>query len=169
MKKKILIAIICANLIFITPFTVVAKENKINNNMIARLNIEGLVSKIRVLLDKILERYGQIKIVNNLCNLINEVLEKISLFLFCALFGILVAIPLAIIMLIMFFSGLTNSYIGQAIFFALFSIFFIWDFNCNFITFPVDIFQSLPFNSISPLINKKIYTEFSENCSCLHE
>jgi hypothetical protein len=127
----------------IAPFSVVSQENIISKIIKNESDMEELVSQLQVLIGKIIKVFGQNPLVKTLCNIILGALDTIVLFLFCAFFGLTVAIPLAILMLILFFTGITNSYLGQAIFFALFSIFFIWDYNCNFITFPD------PFNVIS--------------------
>ena len=107
--------------------------------------------------------------VKNLCNMILGALETIALFIFCFIFGLFVALPLAILMLILFFTGITNSYLGQAIFFALFSIFFIWDYNCNFITFPVNLLFKSIINPVSNSLEKNDIFEFTDNCPCIEE
>ena len=169
MNKEIFFTCICSSLLLMTPLIAVAQENKISNNLAEKPDFEGLVLKIRIVINKIIHEYGHNQIVKNLCNKITGVLDKIGLFLFCAVFGLLVAIPLAILMLLLFFSGITSTYLGQVIFFTLFSIFFIWDYNCNFITFPVDIFSGLSSKSILSLTKIKNITKFSDDCPCLQE
>jgi hypothetical protein len=129
--------------------------------------LEELVNQLQVLVDIILKNYGHISIVKNLCNMILGALETIALLVFCFVFGLFVALPLAILMLILFFTGVTNSYLGQAIFFAMFSIFFIWDYNCNFITFPVDLLFKSSINPVSNILDKNDILDFEGDCPCL--
>ncbi|KYK32062.1 MAG: hypothetical protein AYK22_00445 [Thermoplasmatales archaeon SG8-52-3] len=167
MNKEILIAILFTIIMIVTPFITVARENKISNNLTDQPNIKELVIQLNVLIKKISQLYGYIPLVDSLCNRIIGILNTIVLFMFCAIFGLFVAIPLAIIMLILFFSGITNTYIGQAIFYTLFLIFFIWDYNCNFITFPV---VSLLENLIKPIFtvkNKNDILELYRECPCI--
>jgi hypothetical protein len=131
--------------------------------------VEELVNQLQVLIGKILQKYGQIQVVKNLCNIILGALDTIALFLFCFVFGLFVALPLAILMLILFFSGITNSYLGQAIFFALFTIFFFWDYNCNFITFPVDLLFKSTINPIYNILETNEVINLTGNCPCLNE
>ena len=131
--------------------------------------MEELVNQLQELIDRILQKYGQIPLVKNLCNVILGVLETIALFVFCFVFGLFVALPLAILMLILFFTGMTNTYLGQAIFFAMFAIFFIWDFNCNFITFPVDLLFKSIINSASEILDTNDILDLAGNCPCLEE
>jgi len=62
MKKEILIACICIILILITPFTVVAEENKITSNIVEEPDVDGLVDQIRFVINEILQNYGHLPI-----------------------------------------------------------------------------------------------------------
>ena len=168
-KKQILIAIFFAFLIFITPFSVVSQENKTINIIKHQTELDDLISQIQVLIGKIIKNYGQNQMIKALCNIIIGALDTIILFLFCLFFGITVAIPLAILMLILFFTGITNSYIGQAIFFAMFSIFFIWDYNCNFITFPDPFLLNSSNNPVIEFLVKDNNLNPLEICPCINE
>lgn len=169
MNKEIFITILCTGLILITSFTTIATENKIDSNLTEKPDIEKLVAKLRIVIDEILQRYKHIPMVKTLCNRIIGVLDAIGLFLFCVVFGILVALPLAILMLILFFSGLTNSYLGQTIFYILFTIFFIWDYKCNFIAFPMNKLSDSLIKSISILRKVNDISELVNDCPCLQE
>jgi hypothetical protein len=68
MNKKILIILVCVNLLLITPFTVVAQENKISSNITEQPNIKGLVTNLRVIVKEILQKHGHNSIVSYLCN-----------------------------------------------------------------------------------------------------
>ena len=68
MKKPILITFLCAGLMLVTPFSVVARENKISSNLTDEPDIEGLVAELRVVIDEILQTYGHIPMVSNLFN-----------------------------------------------------------------------------------------------------
>jgi len=131
--------------------------------------LDELVNKLQVLIGRILQKYGQIPVVKNLCNVILGALETIALFVFCFVFGLFVAIPLAILMLILFFTGITNTYLGQVIFFAMFAIFFVWDYNCNFITFPVDLLFKSIINSASDILDTNDILDLAGNFPCLKE
>ncbi len=168
MKKEILIATLFAGLLLVTPLSGVAQENKISNILSEQTDVDDLVAQIRVVTNEILENYGHIPLIKTLCNRIIGVLDTIGLVLFCVIFGFLVALPLAIIMLVMFFTGLTDTYVGQTIFFALFAIFFIWDFNCNFIAFPTDKLIS-SVNSMFALTGLNNSSDSIKKCPCLNE
>ena len=71
MKKTILITLMCATLILVTPFTTVAQENTISNNLPEKPNdVEGLVAKLRVAIDEILQKYGHIPSIAKQCGII---------------------------------------------------------------------------------------------------
>ena len=71
MKKTILITLCCASLMLVTPLVGVAQQNQVSNNLPEQPNdVEGLVAQIRVVIDEILQRYGDIPMVRSLCNLI---------------------------------------------------------------------------------------------------
>ena len=57
MKKNILIALVCASLILVTPFTVVAQENKIRNNITEEFDVERIVAQIRNRINEKLVKY----------------------------------------------------------------------------------------------------------------
>ena len=97
MKKHILIALVCASLMMITPFTVVAQENKITGNLIEEPNVDRLVAQI-------LNKYEQNPIVNKFGDLIKYLLElivnivkSILQFMFIIVVGILLFIILWLI------------------------------------------------------------------------
>ena len=120
-KKQIIISLICAALVFITPFVVVAQENEITENQKYESDLEGLVDQLKILINDILDNFGQFKLIKTLCNIILGALDTIVLLFLCFVFGMLVALPLALLMLILFFTGITNTYLGQIIFFTLFA------------------------------------------------
>ena len=169
MNKEILFAILITSFIIVNTFTTVAIENNISRNLIEKTNLTVLLTKINVLIKKISYLYGYIPIVSSLCNRIIGILDTIGLFMFCAVFGLFVAIPLAILMLILFFSGITNTYLGQVMFYILFSIFFIWDYNCNFITFPVNGLWEYSIKPIFSIKNSNNTLKIFKKCPCLEE
>jgi hypothetical protein len=77
MRKEILIAFICVSLMLVTPLTAVARENKISRNLTDESDVESLVTQLRVVVNKILEKFGHIPKVANFCNVI---LNKIDSF-----------------------------------------------------------------------------------------
>jgi len=99
MKKEILITLLCAGLMLVTPFITIAQENKVSNNLPEKPDIEGLVAQIRVVIDKILQKYGHIPIINNVCSVILKLLELIGKIIFCITL-LIIEIPLAILFLI---------------------------------------------------------------------
>ncbi len=48
MKKTILITLCCVSLIFVTPFTTVAQENTVSNNLLEQSDIDDLVPHIKL-------------------------------------------------------------------------------------------------------------------------
>jgi len=69
-KKTILIALCCASLMLITPFTVVAQENKISRNLTEKLETERFVSQIRTRINEKKEKYKSIPKLSNILEII---------------------------------------------------------------------------------------------------
>jgi len=99
MNKEILIASLFIGILLVTPFSVVARENTISTNLTEQPDLEGLVAQLRVVIDDILQKYGHIPIVNNLCNIILGISDIIGRMIYC-IFLIIILIPLVILFLI---------------------------------------------------------------------
>jgi hypothetical protein len=70
-KKTILITLCCASLILVTPFTTVAQENTVSNNVPEQpKDVEGLVAQLRVAINEILQKYGHIPSIAKQCGII---------------------------------------------------------------------------------------------------
>lgn len=83
MKKEILITLYCAGLILVTPFTTIAQENKVSNNLTDKPDIDGMVAQIRDMIDEVLEKYRYLPMVNNLFDMIINTLNSFGLILYC--------------------------------------------------------------------------------------
>jgi methionine-rich copper-binding protein CopC len=70
MMKKILITLVCATLMLITPFTVVAHENKITSTLIEESNVDRIVAQIKTRIDEKLEKYESKSNLTNLMEII---------------------------------------------------------------------------------------------------
>jgi len=77
MKKHILIALVCASLILITPFNVVAYENKISRNLTDKPDIKELISKIKGRINEKNEKYESIPKVADIWEIILYLLNLI--------------------------------------------------------------------------------------------
>ena len=163
MKKHILIAFVCASLILITPFTVVAQENKISSNLTEQPDIEGLVAQLRVVIDEILQKYGHIPMVANLCNMILDLSDLIGKILYCIAL-IIIFIPFAILFL---FFGLVLrlEQIGLAFGVYAFITVMEYDLNCP----PSTPFFDWPLKSIYILSDTNDIPNLVNDCPCLEE
>jgi len=74
MKKEILITLLCASLMLVTPFTTAAQENKVTSNLKDEPDVEGLVAQITDVIDEILQKYGHNSMVRSLFNLILDLI-----------------------------------------------------------------------------------------------
>ena len=121
MKKEILITLLCAGLMLVTPLTGIAQENKISNNISEQSNIEGLFAQITTVIDEILQRYGHIQVVKGLCNVVLNSLGLVGRIIFCVFLYILL-IPLTLlagIFLVLEFDYLWRIFGGLAILISL--------------------------------------------------
>jgi hypothetical protein len=97
MKKEVFISILCAGLMLVTPFTTIARENKISNKILEQLDdVDGLVTQIRTVVNQILQKYGHIPVVKDLCNVILNSLGLVGRIIFCVFLYILL-IPLTLL------------------------------------------------------------------------
>jgi hypothetical protein len=166
MKREILITLLCAGIILITPLTSVAQENKISNNPSEQPDIDGLVSQLRIIIDEILEKYGHIPIVANLCNMIFNSFSFIGNYLICITILILL-IPLAILFLIVDSLGLNIAW--WVVFLVSFELVSLYLLLCPpSITIPF-INLETPFKSLSTLTETKDITNLIEDCPCIQE
>ena len=164
MKKTIFITLLCAGLMLVTPFITIAQENKVSNNLPEKPDIEGLVAQIRVVIDKILQKYGHIPIINNVCSVILKLLELIGKIIFCITL-LIIEIPLAILFLIFEVLGIYNIcelFLGLLILTAS-----TFDSNCPPST-PLNNLL-LPFQSLYTLLETKDITNLAKDCPCLQE
>lgn len=129
-NKKILVACLCIILMLITPFTVIARGNKVTSNLIEESDVEGLVAQLRVVINEILQEYGYIPMIRTICNKIVDVLDSFGLILYC-IFLIVLMIPVAIIFLILYFLGLRGTYIFLYVGSIILALSVEFDFNCH--------------------------------------
>ena len=168
MKKETLITLLCAILMLVTPFTTVAKESKINNNKIEQPGIDELVAQLCIVIDDILEKYGHIPMVSNLCNAILSLSNIIGKIIYCIVFGIVIFLLLAFAKL-MILIGLGDTMFCKAL--LLFTIALTIGFSDEClpdIPFP-KLFLNLSLNQIYTLSQTKDITNLAKDCPCLQE
>ena len=111
MKKEILITILCASLIVITPFNVVAREKTISNNIVEQPDVKEFINNYRVAVNEIFEEYSHIPMVFNLCKVLINFLDSLSLGLI--LFCIFVYVEIFVcLVLTFFFFAIGLGYLG---------------------------------------------------------
>ena len=159
MKKEILIALLCAGLMLVTPFTAVAQENKISSNLKEQPDVEELLTQIRVVIDEILEKYRHIPIIGNLCNMVLNSLGLLGNIIICILL-IIIAIPIGLVAVILAILGFDNIALNLA---AL--VFIIIDISGDYCTPYNSFISKLPLKSISTLIEINNISEL--DCPCL--
>jgi len=163
MKKEILITILCTSLMLVTPFTSIAQENKVSNNLPEQPNdVDGLVVQIRTVVNDILVKYGHIPLVRSLCNMINNILSWYpGNILYCILLFIL-AVPLASLLLII-------GWWYRNLFYLVILILHEFDSNCPPKT-PFFFDWSSSFQSIYTMLETKDnLTNTFDGCPCLQE
>lgn len=90
MKKSILITLLCAGLMLVTPLSSVAQENKISNNIPDMPDdVDDFVAQIRIVVNEILEKYGYIPMVKSLCNMVLNTLDLFGNIIICIFLYIL--------------------------------------------------------------------------------
>jgi hypothetical protein len=121
-------------------------------------DIEGLVAQIKVLIDEILVKYGDIPIVANICSMISFILVYLFVRLALCIFLFILAIPVLFLYLIMLIKGeikwhelLINLHVS-------FTELVGW---CNPLYFPFHLFFSLT--------EKNDITKTFDGCPCLQE
>ena len=158
MKKEILSTLLCAGLILVTPFTTIAQENKISSNLIEQPYIEGLVAQIRTVVNEILQKYGHIPIVRNLCNHILGILDNPIIKVVCILL-LIISIPIQALLLLLAFIFWDYALVfwGWMLLIAT-----TWDLECA----PYFTSKSIqPLKTISILTVKNDF--FKIDCPCL--
>jgi len=155
MKKEILITLLCAGLMLVTPLSGIAKENTVSNKILDQPDdIDELATKIRTLVDEILEKYGHIPIVSNFCNMIYSSLGLVDNIIYCVAL-IIIAIP---IFFIVSFNWIFFEHLG-ILALILTSILMLYSVECS---------QSLSLiNFLNPLKTRSTFTEHP--CPCLQE
>jgi hypothetical protein len=163
MNKEILIASLFIGILLVTPFSVVARENTISTNLTEQPDLEGLVAQLRVVIDEILQKYGHIPIVNNLCNIILGISDIIGRMIYC-IFLIIILIPLVILFLI--FDVLENEEVSYTLMLYIFIAGAEYDLNCP----PGNpFFWDWPFKLFYTLLGKNDISELVNDCPCLQE
>jgi hypothetical protein len=163
MKKYVLIAILCAGLMLVTPLTGIASENKVSNNLPEYPDdVDGLVTELRVMIDEILEKYGHIPMISNLCNVILSLSNVIGKIIFCIAI-IIIEIPIIILMLLFALSGF--HYPATYMQGLLLGFILTYDDNCPPGT-PLSL--KLPLKSIYTRLETNDISDFNE-CPCLQE
>ena len=162
MKKEILIAILCTCLILVTPFSVVARENKISSNLTDEPDVEELVAQIRTIVNDALQKFRHIPIVKGLCNMIINTIDMVGigrLILCVFLFSLL--IPLALIagtFLVLDIDYFWQIFGGLTLIVAM-----IMDDWCS-------EYYNSPFQSIYTMLETKPYPDYPlDDCPCLQE
>ena len=164
MKKTILITLLCASLMLVTPLTSVAQENTISSNIPdIPDDIKGLVEQIRAVADELYEKYGYIPMVMNLCNIIFISLDLIGQILLC-IFLTMITIPLLLIVAVVFAILNVIPPIAGGLLFIILSN---YDRNCPPGTPFFDWFSS--FQSIYTMLETKDNINTFDGCPCLQE
>jgi len=130
-------------------------------------DIEGLVTQLRIVINEILQDYGHIPIIRNLCNKIVDVLDSFGLILYC-IFLIVLMIPVGIIFVILYFLGLRGTYILLYVGSIILWLSVEFDKNCLLL-----ISSNLFIKSLSNIFSidtsdSSILTEL-ENCPCMQQ
>jgi len=154
LKKETFITLLCAGLMLVTPFTTIAQENKVSNNLSEKQDIDNLVNQIRVVIDEILQKYGHNPVVKIYCNLILNTLGLFGQILLCIFLTALV-IPSFAFVLFLQSIGLGQTFIGKVITLYTFVLIMIWGDECV---------PDLPFSSISTL--RDLVKRSNPNCGC---
>lgn len=85
MKKEIIAVIVYSCIMLITPFSVVAQEDKIISNLTDKLDVKGSVFQHSIISNEIFEKYGSISKAANISSIILNLLGfivKILYFIF---------------------------------------------------------------------------------------
>ena len=162
MKKIILITILCASLMLITPLTSVAQENKISNNLSDKPDIDGLVVQIRTAVDEILQKYGHIPMVRSQCDVILNTLDWFPGNIVFCIFLILIILSLEIL----FFLLLRLDIASYTLWVILLILFSYSSSYCN----PLNSFNiNLSHQPIFTLSETNDSTNQLDGCPCLQE
>jgi len=165
MKKEILITLLCAGLMLVTPFTTIAQENKVSSNLKDEPDdVEGLVAQIRTVVDEILQKYGHIPMVRSISDLILILLGLFGLIIFC-IFSISIVALIGIIAMIL---ALLRFY-DIPLFLMAFLLHLITELEhyCNPLYPPFSL--KLPFKSLYTMLETKDNINTFDCCPCLEE
>jgi len=162
MKKEILITLLCASLMLVTPFTTVARENTVSNNLPDEADIDGLVAQIRTVVDEILEKYGHIQVIGDFCNVILMIMDLSYLLLFC-IFLVIITIPIFLLFVIL----MTLNIFPPTIASLLFLLIRIFGDDCSPSTSLINLLPSL--NALLNLSETRDITNLIMDCPCLQE
>jgi len=164
MKKEILITLLCAGMLLVTPLVGIAQENKISDSIPDMSDdVEGLIAKIRTVVNEVLEKYGHIPTVRGLCNVILNTLDSAGDMIIC-IFLIMLFIPVFILHTVFLLLGFEN--LRQ--YMAMFTV------GIGLLTYvfcpPYNEFISIPsFKFIYTMLETKDNINTFDGCPCLQE
>jgi len=163
MKKEILITLLCAGLMLLTPFTTIAHENKVSSNLTDNPDINGLIVQIRTVVNEILQKYGHIPMVSNLCNVILNALDLFGNILICIIL-ILLLIPCFLLIAVSYYTGM------GILLYNVFWIIIVIGMTMEDYCLPYNsLISILPLKSIYTLTETNVITELVRDCPCLQE
>ena len=162
MKKEILITLLCAGLMLVTPFSVVARENTIRSNLSEQPDLDGLVAQLRVVINEILQKYGYMPMVSNLCYVIINSFDLIGKIVFCIFLFMLAIIHVLLVFILAIFKIWSDDLITNIIYIAA-----TYDRNCPPGTPLFDWLSSL--FTIYTLKDIDDITNLAKGCPCLQE
>jgi len=161
LKKPILITLLCASLMLVTPLTGVAQENKIRDSIPdIPDDVYKLGAKIKDVVNEILVKYVDIPTVRSICNVILNITDAIGRIIYCIILAFLI-IPIGILA-IFFGLVLRNEYIGYYLAVLVWVI--VGEINsvCYWYFNP-------PFQSIYTMLNVNNNIQSFDDCPCLQE
>jgi len=153
----------------VTPFTVVAQEDRITKNLKDEADVEELVAQLRVVIDEILHKYGHNPMIGNLCNMILNALGKVGRLFFCILI-IIITVPILTLMLNGYYWGLPAALVYMSYYIFIRSVYMAM-LICPFYWYPTNLLISskLPFKTIYTLSEINDITNLTKGCPCLQE
>jgi hypothetical protein len=173
MKKPILITLCVTGLMLFTPFTTVAQENKVADNLKYEPDKEELVTQLRGVINEILQKYGHIPIVKSIFTwILSYLIWILSVFIwifsyikyfliitYCVSFFIIIML-FSQLMMVMYRNGF--SHLGElTLYFGLFLILLYYITGCGW--FP----PYNPLNPISYLKKTNYITNHPNDSPCL--
>ena len=157
----------CAGLILITPFNVIARENNISSNISEQPDVKELITQLRVVVNEILQKYGHIPKIANLCNLILDTLNLIGKIMYCIVLYMIFIPTVILTFTVTFILIILNlpQHFSIYLFFLSLVIAFTLDTNCP----PGTPFFDLSYKSIYTVLETNDITNFVNDCPCMQE